>query len=249
MWQLVRAEFLKMRTTRALFISVAVVLGGVLVSVAAAISGAGKNGVPALDTNAGERGVIATASSAALALFIIGILTVCGEFRHNTITATFLMTPRRGVVVAAKAIAVTCVGLILVVLADAFTLALAVPWLSAKGVHIGVFDYDVVIVLLGALVVTLFYGLAGVGFGALVRNQTAAVVAGLTWLLGLDSILVNFLPSVGKWTPSGAVAAVTSSFETNGHGLPMWGGALVLAAYAAVLIALGSRLIVRKDVA
>ena len=248
MLQLVRAEFLKLRTTRALFISVAVVLAGVLLSVALSISGAGKHGVPSLDTSLGVRGVIASATSTVLALFIAGILVTAGEFRHNTITATLLINPRRRTVLASKAIAVACLGIVLGVIADLSTVAVAIPWMSSKGVHVGVFDRDVIVVLLGSLLVTVFYAVAGVGFGAVVRNQTTAIVGGLAWLMGVDSILVNVVPTVGRWTPTGAVAAVTRSVDPHDHPLPMWGGALVLGAYAAVLIVLGSRLIVRKDI-
>ena len=40
----------------------------------------------------------------------------------------------------------------------------------------------------------------------LIRNQTAAVVVALVWVLVVEGLLVSFAPEVGRWLPGGAAA-------------------------------------------
>ncbi|MGH3852027.1 MAG: hypothetical protein ACRDR6_00710 [Pseudonocardiaceae bacterium] len=56
------------------------------------------------------------------------------EFRHLTATPTFPGHPRRGRVVAAKLITYTVVGLGFGLACLVLAIAIALPWLSAKGI-------------------------------------------------------------------------------------------------------------------
>ena len=56
--------------------------------------------------------------------------------------------------------------------------------------------------------------------GSLIRNQTAAVVVALVWVMVVEGLLVSFLPDVGRWLPGGAVAALTGVTTENGGLLP-----------------------------
>jgi ABC-2 type transport system permease protein len=90
-------------------------------------------------------------------------------------------------------------------------------------------------------------GLVGVGVAALVRNQVAALVGTLVWVLVVEGLLLSLLhaPSLGKWLPSAAAAAITSP---GGAYLSRWGGTLLLAGYALALALVGTRLVVRRDI-
>jgi hypothetical protein len=81
----------------------------------------------------------------------------------------------------------------------------------------------------------------------LVRNQVAAVVGVLLWFLLVEGVLPPVLraPTLPRWLPGGATAALT---EPGGRYLSMWAGGLLLAGYALVLAAIGSRLTLRRDV-
>ncbi|MBC7373823.1 MAG: ABC transporter permease, partial [Frankiales bacterium] len=84
----------------------------------------------------------------------------------------------------------------------------------------------------------------------LVRNQIAAVVGSLAWIFVVEQLLVALLPAVGRWTPGGASSAVLQLGDlasTRGDLLPVWGGALLLVAYAVVLSVLAAQFTLRRD--
>ena len=128
MKNLIHAELLKLRTTRMIYGLALAALALVGISAISAISAAGNSrGGPALNTAAGIRNVMAAGSAGSTLVLVIGILIMAGEFRHNTATSTFLISPHRGRVVAAKLAASALVGGALALLSSALTLAVALP--------------------------------------------------------------------------------------------------------------------------
>lgn len=248
---LIRAELLKLRTVqlpRWLLVATLALVG---LGITATVLTAGTPGAPVLSRTSPTlfATAVASASSGNALLLVLGILAVTQEFRFGTATPSFLVTPSRGRVVAAKVVAVAVVGALFAVISAVFALALAASLVSARGGPVPV-DARLFQVLGGVLLVMVLYGPLGIGVGALVRNQIAAVVLALAWSFVVDSLLVALLPSVGKWTPGGAVNAVLQLGELatrRGNLLPAWGGALVLAGYAALFSALGARTTLRRD--
>lgn len=246
---LIRAELLKLRTTRMLYLNALAALAFVPLSVAISILTAGDPGAgPALTTSEGLRGVISAASSGSLVILVLGILVMAGEFRHSTVTSTFLISPDRSQVVRAKLIAASIVGLLLAVAASALTLAIALPWLASKDIDVNVLSGDVAPILLGGIAATALYALVGVGVGSIVHNQTTAVAGALVWVMVVEGLLVSFTPDVGRWLPGGAAAALSGAATANGGLLPMWGAALLLAAYGLAFAAAGTRFVLQSDI-
>jgi len=249
MGNLVKAELLKLRTTRMFLGNAIAALAFVPMTLAITIQTAGQEGAgPALDTAEGLRNVLSAASSGTVILLILGILIMAGEFRHNTATSTFLVCPDRRRVVGAKLIASSMVGAGLAVAASAVTMAVGLPWLAAKDVPVDLLGADVGLVLFGSILATALYALVGVGVGSLLRNQTVALAVALVWVMVVESLVVSFLPEVGRWLPGGAVAALTGVSTIEGGLLPMWAGALLFAAYGLAFAAAGTRLAVQRDI-
>lgn len=249
MKDLVRAELLKLRTTRMFVGNAIVAVAFVPVFVAIAIRTAGRSDVsPELTTSEGLRNVMSSASSGALIVLIVGILIVAGEFRHNTATSTFLITPDRAKVMRAKLIATTLVGAAVGLAGVAITLIIALPWLAAKDVEVNLLSADVGLVLLGSLAATALYAVVGVGVGSLIRNQTTTVVLALVWVFVVEGLLVSLVPDVGRWLPGGAQLALSGAATAKGGLLPMWGAALLLTGYGLTLATAGSRFVIRRDV-
>ena len=246
--RLIRAEILKLRSTALLGWMALGAVGFVAISVVAAVLGAGHQGNPSLQTAAGVRNVFAAAGSTNFTVLILGILLMTNEFRHGTITTTFLVTPARTTVVAAKMITSAIVGLAFGTGASLLTLAVAVPWLHAKDVSVVLLSRNVGLVTVGAVVAATLYGAIGTSVGSLVRNQVAAVGGTLAWVMVVEAVLVSLVPDVGRWLPGGAANALIGTSTPKGGLLPMWGGALLFGAYALVLVTAGVRFVVRRDV-
>jgi len=247
MTRLVHAELLKLWTTRTARIVLALAAAGAAALTIFVLTLAGRPGQPALGDDALRQLVGAPNGPLTLAALLLGILGMAGEFRHGTATPTFLVTPGRGRVVAAKLAASALAGLAVALVAAVVVLAIALPWLPAKGVQVPLADPGLAARVAGLAAAVALHAVLGTGLGALLRNQFAAVVAGLLLWQGLvEDLLVGVLgrPGLARWLPDGAAAALTAPGDAT---LTMWAGALVLAAYGLVLAVAGGRLVVSRD--
>jgi ABC-2 type transport system permease protein len=246
MTDLVRAELLKWRTTRSLYTTVLGVVLIVALSVSASIATAGQNGAAALGTTEGLRSAFGAAANGGFLVMIMGIITSAGEYRHNTITSAVLITPRRSPIIAAKAAAMAIMGAAMAIVACAVTLAIALPWLAAKGIHPALLSVDVGLVLAGSAAVITLFGLIGVGIGSMVRNQVAAIVGALAWLMVVEQLLVKLLPTVGRFLAFGASGSLIGAVDADL--LPAGAAAVLLVAYAAAFTAGGVYVTARRDI-
>jgi ABC-type transport system involved in multi-copper enzyme maturation permease subunit len=247
MTRLVHAELLKLRTTRTACIVLALAATGTAALTVAVLALAGRPGQPALGDDALRQLVGVPSGPLTLAALLLGILAMAGEFRHGTATPTFLVTPWRGRVVAAKLAASAVAGLALALVASVVVVAIAAGWLPAKGVHVPLADPGLAARVGGLAAAVALHAVLGTGLGAMLRNQFAALVAGLLlWQGGIEDLLVGLLgrPGLERWLPEGAAAALTTPGGTT---LAMWGGGLVLAAYGVALAVVGGRLVVSRD--
>ncbi len=247
MTRLVHAELAKLRTTRTVWGVAAGMAAFAVLTVVANVTAAGRQGAPPLSAASLPHLVGAPATLLSGAVLLLGILGMTGELRHHTITQTLLVTPARGRVVAAKLFAHALVGLALGVITLVVTAAVALAWLTAKGVTVSLLDGELGRVLAGTLLAAGLCGLVGVGVGALVRNQVAALVGVLVWALLVEGLLLSLLraPGLGRWLPSAAAAALTSP---GGAHLSRWGGGLLFAAYGLAFALVGTRFVVRRDI-
>jgi len=247
MTRLVHSELLKLRTTRTARVLLGLAAAGTAALVAIVLLLAGQPGQPALGPDALRQLVLVPAQPLTLAALVLGVLGMAGELRHGTATSTFLVTPRRGRVVAAKLAAAAVTGLAMSLASSAAVLAVGLPWLRAKGIEVAVADPGVAAWVAGLAVAVALYAVLGTGLGALLRNQVAAVVVGLLWWSqGVERVLTGILhqPGLERWLPMGAASALTAPGDGT---LPMWAGALVFAAYGLGLALLGGRLVARRD--
>ncbi len=254
---LVRAELVKLRTTRLVYVGFAVTVLVAALSVVNGITSAGRGDNPPLGADSLGRAVEGTPTGFfSIIVLILAILAMAGEFHHQTATQTFLATPRRGRVVAAKLVTHASVGLAFAALALLVTLGIAIPWLAAEGVDVSLLNGDIGLKLVGVLASTALYGVIGVGLGALLRNQTAAVAAAVVWVMGIEGILLSVLETlnrgmgddVGKWLPGLAAHSLAHGSSAEAGLLSPWAGGLLFAAYGLAFAVIGARFVVRRDV-
>lgn len=239
---LVRSELFKLRTTRTALTLVAAMVGVTLLFTLL-------NGLVVKEPQLLERKMqfqlLATGSIASAFAAILGLLSMTTEFRHGTVRATMLATPRRARVVVAKLVATTAFGAGLGTIGVGVSYAVGRICLSARGIPSTLHPGDVRLVLVGAIVVSALWGAFGVGIGAVIRNQVGAIVGGLMWVFFAESILFALVPSVGRYLPATA-ANVLTQVETS-HQLPIAAGVVIFCAYVAVAAAAGAIVTARRD--
>ncbi|MFJ4159859.1 ABC transporter permease subunit [Microbacterium testaceum] len=191
---------------------------------------------------------------------LIGTLMVTTEFRHKTLTPTFLSTPRRGVVLVGKFIVGIVVGLLYGVLGSIAAVAAGAGVLSIFGIDSELGRSDTWVLIGRMLLAFALWALVGIGVGTVVRNQVAAIVIVLAVTLFIEPIvrtiggLVEGFGGVVKWFPSAASDALVGQtiFSTMGTGnnssLEWWAGGLVLLGYAVVFLVIGLFTTWRRDI-
>jgi ABC-2 type transport system permease protein len=242
MIRLVQAELLKVRSTRLLLwlALVLLCLTALIVSVT----------VPSTTTidlagQGEQRSIAETAAVSVLIAAILGIVVAAGEYVHGTIEQTFLVTPVRELVVTAKLAAAAIVGALLAVFAELATWAVAAAWISSKPVPFRLATYPVLEDYLGIVAAAALASTIGVGLGALLRRQTAAIVLVLIWLLVAEPVLA--LTGLERFLPGHVVAAVAGASD-GGHLLDFWPATIAALVYAALFATVGAAVVRRADV-
>ena len=245
MLTLIRTELLALRTTRlpwALLASPALLAAGLAVN---AVLEAGRDDAPSIGTAGAMLAVVGATGSGRLVLLLLGVLAVTAEFRHGTVTATFLHSPRRIRVLAAKAAAVAVIAAVAAVAALAAALAVGV---ATGAVPSRLLNPDVVLHVAGMLLAYPLYSLIGVAAGALIIHQPIAVLLPIGWVLYLEDFTMRLAPdAVDPWSLNGVTAALTHS-GTVADVLPVAVGGAVLASYALLLFSLGAARLARRDI-
>jgi ABC-2 type transport system permease protein len=263
----VKAEFRKFFTTRMWWgMTIGVFLAGALFAVlfALVVAGSKQGGpdgggprLPGLDNTT----MVSTVYTAGLSLaylltLVVGVMSIGSEYRHKTITSTFLSTPKRVHVMAAKVISLLGIGAFYGVVFLVGSVGVGGTAIAIKGFSPLPEAGPIARALALSLLVLGLWSLVGLGAGILIPNQVAAILiaVGAAWilepLLGFLLSLVSWGKSIVPYMPSQATSAMVGQINTSTtvHLLTWWAGALVLVAYAAVLAGIGSMLTVRRDV-
>lgn len=198
---------------------------------------------------------------------LFGALLATSEYRHRTLTPTVLAQPRRGIMLAAKGVVAAVVGALYGVFGLVGSVGLGAPVLLAVGEETALGEPDVVAVLLRTLLATALWSLLGLGLGALLTSQIAAIVIVLVFTQFVEPILRlvanvwEWSASLGRFLPGSATdalvgAGILSSLgaldatipDSGVDALLWWQGGLVLAALAAALLVAASVTTLRRDV-
>lgn len=263
----VRAELLKFFTTRLWWgMAIAVVVVGAAFATAFAFlltsdavrggPGGGGPTVPVTDVALAKTVFTGGIQVGYLLTLAIGVLTVGSEYRHKTITGTFLAQPRRTTVMAAKVVALLVLGVFYGVLSLLASVAAGTAILVGKG-YSPFADPSIWRTLALSLLVLGLWALIGLGVAILVPNQVAAllIAVGVAWIVdpvvgGLIS-LTETGAKITPYLPSQATSAMlesTGGFGVSANALSWWAAALVLVGYAAVMAGLGVWRTLRSDI-
>jgi ABC-2 type transport system permease protein len=249
--RVIRSEWTKFRSLRSSWwtvgAAVTLTLGvGALVSYAAARE-SGASGAPNYVAARSEIGGV----FAVLALGVLGVILISGEYGTGMIRASMSAVPKRLPVLWGKA--VVYLGLVLPI---ALVTSFVAFWLGQlawrgggrSGVSLG--DPEVARIVVGAALYLTVAGLFALALGALLRNTATAI----TVLVGLFFVLpsvVQALPKsikdASRFLPSNAGGSVANQSFAD-HPLAPWPGFALLCGYTVVLLGAAAWRLRRTDV-
>jgi ABC-2 type transport system permease protein len=246
-----RAEWLKFWTVRSTYWSTAslVVLGAGLTTLVCALA--------AKDIASGAAGespgsfVTWGMMIAQITAVVLGAMVVTGEYGTGMIRATLAATPRRGAVLAAKALVLSST-LFVVGTATAFVGYFGGNFfLDREGVGLALTHEGVLRALFGSGLYLAGLGLFAAAVGFLVRH-TAAVLSTVLGLVFVVGQMAWLLPGTwGEWVakamPGNAGGAVTMPVAFNPELLGPWTGFAVFASEVAVLMVVAYAVFRRRD--
>ncbi len=187
---------------------------------------------------------------APIAAVVLGAMVATSEYSTGMIRSTFAAMPRRGSVLAAKAIVVSAV-LFVVGTATAFLGYLGGNWfLDREGIGMPL-EGDVLRAMYGSGLYVAGVGLLTLAVGFLVRHTAAAISLVLALLLVVGN-MVNLVPGeVGEWLvklmPGNAGSVISSPVPFNPNLLDAWPGFAVFVAEIAVVLGLAWYAVRRRD--
>jgi hypothetical protein len=253
MTRLIAAEFRKLFTTRLwlwLLLASAAWTGG-FSALAIALGQRPGSLTPPLAGAAGQHALFAIGAGGAGPLAaILAAAGVAGEFRHRTATATFLATPRRSRVITAKLVTYLLAGASYALACVAVSLAVALPWLAARGIPVSLAGNGNLGVLGAVIMSVAVFGMTGAGLGALAGSEVITI-AGLLLYLYVAEPLISHVTALGSWTaylPGLAADGLTQARQAGVRLLPPWPGGLVFTAWAAVIACAGAFVTARRDI-
>jgi ABC-type transport system involved in multi-copper enzyme maturation permease subunit len=244
---LVHSELLKQRSTRTTLSLFVAMIGLVLLAVLLHGFGLGAEalGDRHLQLMVLGRGELLGVLFAAL----LGAMSITAEIRHGTIRPTFLFSPRRGRVVAAKVVVSVLVGAGFGLVAGAVATAAGTAALRARGIDLQLDGSDDALLVFGSAAAATLWAAIGVGLGALVRHQVPTLIGICAWLLFVEGLLAEAtggLGDVGRILPGSAAAAISG--QDPGTLLAPAVGLVLLVAYAAAAALAGAIATSRRDV-
>jgi len=175
-------------------------------------------------------------------VLVVGVLITTSEFRHQTLTASLLESPRRAELINAKAVTAALVGLVQGVAATVVVLLIGT---LSRAVQIELINGDVALRAVGLILTYPIYALIGAGTGALLaRNQPLAVILPVLWLGWLEAFALS---SVGAGLSLWSIGGTTAALQNAGNVprvLPIWLGACA----PLILLISGALRVLRADI-
>jgi ABC-2 type transport system permease protein len=230
MSRLLRAELIKLRTTRTFYALAGVAIGlSMLLTVLIAILEE-----PTQDSVLTD---VFTNDLSSIFIMILAIVGITGEWRHRTITSSLLAAPDRFRFLVAKMLAFAAAGMVLSVAISIATAVVGYTILELRDLPTPELGEWVEQVGRTALVAALL-GAFGLALGSLIRNQPTAIVAVLILGFVIEPTVVALLPEIGGYT-TGALTTAIQGIDPEDTGFSEADVPSAGVAFAAMLVWIG----------
>jgi ABC-2 type transport system permease protein len=185
-----------------------------------------------------------------LAVCVLGVLIIAGEYSSGTIRTSLLAVPSRTPVLSAKAVVFSLLVFVVGEIAVFPSFFIGAALLHSR-VQVSIADPGVLRAVLGAGLYLGMLGVFALAIGALVRHAAGGITGIIGFVLVLAP-LASLLPgSIGRhvhaFLPSEAGQLIAFSHHAPGALLSPWQGYGVFALWTAALMAAAAILLKRRD--
>ncbi len=185
-----------------------------------------------------------------LSLGVLGVMVMTAEYSTGSIRSTLTAAPKRLPVLWAKTLVFGLFALAISLPAVFIVFFAGQAILSGQHINISISHPGALRAVVGAALYLTVMGLFGLGLGAIVRS-TAGGISTLAGIVFVLPPVIGLLPSsvsnaVAPYLPSNAGGAVWT-IRPDPNTLAPWTGFGVFCAYAAVSLAIGGILLLRRD--
>jgi ABC-type transport system involved in multi-copper enzyme maturation permease subunit len=186
-----------------------------------------------------------------MAIVALGVLSITSEYKRGMIRSTFTAGPRRGRVLAAKAVVLAATTFVAGLVASFGAFLLANPILDSHGFAApSLSNGPVLRALVGTAALMAAVAVLALGVGVILRHSAGAITV-VVLLLFVPQILASGLPLsaalwLGRITPA-AGFAIQQTVERYDSPIDPWAGFGVLCAYTAAALAAAYWLLRRRD--
>ena len=247
-----RSEFTKMRSVRStywtLLAFVAASIGWAVLDCAGIVSHGIGGGF-----NATEASLTGQVALGELIIVVLGALVITSEYSTGMIRTSLAAMPRRSVLYAAKAIVFAAVTLSISLVTSFVDFFVGQAILSSKHYNTTLGAPGVLRSVFLSAAIVMVFGLLAYGAGAIIRHTAGAITA-ILGVIFLIPLLAQALPNawfadLQRWLPGGSALEpiARSAPPLSPHLFSAWGEFAVFSGYAAVLLALGAWLFIRRD--
>jgi ABC-2 type transport system permease protein len=185
-----------------------------------------------------------------LAICVLGVLVMTGEYSSGTIRATLLAVPKRTPVLVAK-VAVFAVLVFVVAEAAALTSFIVGATILGSRVDVSLGDPGVLQAIIGVGLYAAMLGVFAIAIGALLRHTAGAITAIIGFVLVLSPLALLLPGDWGRYVyaylPTNAGQRIATTVQAPTDLLTAWQGFGVFALWTAALIIGAGYLLKRRD--
>lgn len=199
-----------------------------------------------------------------IVVVVIGTMFVTAEYGRGLMRTTLAASPKRGRILAAKALVIGAVTFVTGLVSAAVVVTLGQRVLEANGVYVhSVSAFTQARVIVGTAALLALASVLALALGVILRRSAAAVTTAVLGIVLPYLLAMTVLPAgSGQWllrvTPAAAFSLQQSTLEypqviniytpVNGYfPLPPWAGLAVLCGWTALALGVAATLLRRRD--
>lgn len=188
---------------------------------------------------------------AQLAIGILGVLVITGEYSTGMIRSSLMAVPRRLPVLWAKILVFAAVSFLFMFAASLISFVAVQAIVTQHHVQHSLSSPGAFRTVIGTALFLTVLSILCIGLGGMIRNTAGGIGAfvGLLFVLpGISAILPSSVnDAISPYLPLNAGTTLASHTFDNAHHLSTWGGFAVFCGYAAAAVIGAAIVLMRRD--